>query len=99
MRKFVKGNLHTVVDDNDRRVADYIASGWTEVALDEPKSTPATEVLEKALKDANESEPAKIGKKRKAGATDKKVNAAIKANTRAAAQSEPIDDGLIKGGK
>lgn len=97
MKKFIKGKLTTVVEDDDQRIPEYKAAGWKEVAYTgaEKESTPATELLEKALEDANASEPKTGGKRRKAGATDKKVNDAIGANALAAAQGEPIDDGLI----
>ena len=97
MKKFFKGKLTTIVEDDDQRIPEYKAAGWKEVSYAgaEKEPTPATELLEKALEDANASEPKRGGKSRKAGATDKKVNDAIKANTLAAAQGEPIDDGLI----
>jgi len=97
MKKFIKGKLTTIVEDDDQRIPEYKAAGWKEVAYAgaEKEPTPATELLEKALEDATASEPKKGGKRRKAGATDKKVNDAIKANILAAAQGEPIDDGLI----
>ena len=100
MKKFIKGKLTTIVEDDDQRIPEYKAAGWKEVAYAgaEKEPTPATELLEKTLKDANASEPktgGKSRKSRKAGVTDKKVNDAIKANILAAAQGEPIDDGLI----
>ena len=39
MKTYVKNGLMTVVDDNDPRIAGYIASGWAETsAVKKPKS-------------------------------------------------------------
>jgi hypothetical protein len=93
MKKFTKGTLTTLVEDDDRRIAGYRANGWKEEAIKPTVPTDAADkTLAKSIKDANASEPRKGGKK--ASATDKKVNAAIKANTAAAAESEAVDDGL-----
>ncbi len=86
MKTFTKGNLTTVVDDDDRRIPAYLASGWKE-----------TETAEKPKDDANASESkGKGGKKGKNAAPDKKVNDAIAAAKTAEAELDTVDDGLIK---
>lgn len=101
MRKFVKGNLTTIVEDNDQRIEAYKAAGWNEVPFRSDRTPTETAILlKKTIKDVHESEPKQDGKKPKATAHGKKINDAVKANKNAAAQSEPVDDGLIvKGGK
>ena len=101
MKKFTKGALVSIVEDDDSRIPGYKAEGWKEEKYEGKAKKPNEQekLLEGALSDANDSEPAKGGKKQKAGATDKKVNAAIKAKATAAAESEAVDDGLTKGGK
>lgn len=97
MKTFTKGNLTTVVDDDDRRIPDYMANGWKETATAEKPKDDADERMAKAIADANASESkAKNGKKSKNTATDKKVNDAVAATAQAAAESEAVDDGLIK---
>lgn len=96
MKKFTKGNLTTYVDDNDRRIADYRSNGWTEETVESAKVSIEDEVLGTAINDANDSE---ADKKKKNGASSKKVNSAIKAKTTAAAESAAVDDGLIKESK
>lgn len=96
MKKFIKGTLSTIVEDDDRRIADYRASGWTEDEIIPAVPTAADKKLAKAIKDANDSEP---GKKKKNAAPDKKVNDAIKANNAASAEIDAVDDGLITEGK
>jgi hypothetical protein len=96
MKKFTKGTLLSIVDDNDRRIPGYLANGWKEEKNESKVPTKRAEMLEQALTDANESEIQKGGKKGKAVATDKKVNAAIKSKATAAAEGEEIDDGLTK---
>lgn len=95
MRKFVKGGIASTVDDDDRRIPEYIRDGWKEVSVDAPKPTEADKRTQKAIADANASEPPKKGKR---GASNKKVNDAIQASATAAAESEAIDDGLLSGG-
>lgn len=100
MRKFTNGAVVSFVEDDDLRIPAYIANGWKEerVGTDEP--TELHDLMKQAVKDANESEPKTGGKKGKATAAVKKVNAAIKSKIVAAAESVEIDDGLIKkGGK
>lgn len=96
MRRFIKGKIETAVDDNDRRIPEYIARGWKEAKPIAKPQDEASKKMSKAIDDANASEAA--GEKKRA--TDKKVNDAIKANNNAVTESEAIDDGLIKiGGK
>lgn len=95
MRRFVKGTLETAVDDNDRRIPEYLANGWKEEKPIVKPQDEASKKMSKAIADANDSEAA--GEKKRTAA-DKKVNAAIKANNNAATESEAIDDGLIKTG-
>lgn len=97
MREFKKGALITVVDDDDRRIPEYLASGWKETTLTEKPKDDADKRKEKAMDDVNKSEGKSNGKK--TTASDKKINDAIKANETAATESEEVDDGLIKKGQ
>ncbi len=101
MKTFVKGKLKTVVEDNDRRIPQYLASGWKEEGTTPKQQDDADKRTGKAIDDVNASEDEKKGKgKGKAAAPDQKVNDAIKANANAASESEEVDDGLLKkGGK
>lgn len=92
MKEFIKGNLITVVDDDDRRISEYRANGWKERPLSKKSKDKADERMESAIAEANASED--NGKKNHA--TDKKVNDAINACETATEESEVIDDGLIK---
>lgn len=93
MKMFAKGTLTTLVEDDDRRIADYRASGWKEVEIvSVAPTTAADKKLAKAIKDACDSEPVKAKKK---AASDKKVNDAINANNAASLEGDPVDDGLI----
>lgn len=93
MKRFVKGALETVVEDDDRRIKDYIAGGWKAAELTIKPQDDKSKQMNKAIFDANDSEVASAGKN---NASDKKVNDAIKANAVAIAESEEVDDGLIK---
>lgn len=110
MKKFVKDKLETIVEDNDRRISEYLANGWKEVTLDHKKGNCATD---KALDDVANSEGenetpkgngknsrgSKSGKPGKPNETDQKVNDAVAANSNAAAEGGEVDDGLEnKGG-
>lgn len=97
MKTFTKGNLTTVVDDDDFRIASYKANGWKEVATKDKPKDDADKRIEDAIDAANASEnDGKKGKKKgKAAATDKKVNDAVAAAATAAADSDVVDDGLI----
>lgn len=97
MKRFVKGGIETTVDDNDNRIADYLANGWKEAELPVKAKDAATEQLSKAIADANDSE-ATDAKKKKRTAADKKVNDAIAATNTAARDSVAVDDGLMKSG-
>lgn len=102
MRKFVKGKLETVVEDNDRRIPDYLAKGWEEVTPKAPTTNGGQSATDKALEDVANSENGNAtpkgkggkGKTGKPSKTDKKVNDAIDANSNAAAEGDAIDDGL-----
>lgn len=97
MKKFKKGAVTTVVEDNDRRIQGYIANGWKEVSLDEKPKSEADKRTEQAKSEATASEK---GKKGKTAQIDKKVNEAIDATETAHEESEPVDDGLFdKGGE
>ncbi len=113
MKKFVKGKLETIVEDNDRRIPEYLANGWKEAPLDKtPKGNGEQSATDKALDDVANSEGAndtpkgngknnrgaKAGKSGKPNATDQKVNDAIAANSNAAAEGEAVDDGLEEKG-
>lgn len=91
MKTFTKGNLTTVVDDDDRRIPAYLASGWKETETAEKPKDDADKRTEKAIDDANASES-----KGKNAAPDKKVNDAIAAAKTAEAELDTVDDGLIK---
>lgn len=99
MKTFTKGSLTTVVDDDDFRIDEYKANGWKETKnADKPKDEADTRIAD-AIDAANASEAdkkGKNGKKGKAAAPDKKVNDAVAATATAAAESEAVDDGLIK---
>lgn len=92
MREFIKDNLITVVDDDDRRIPEYLQNGWKERELTEKPKDVADSRIENAIVDANASEA--NGKRN--NATDKKVNDAIKSGENANAESQVVDDGLIK---
>ena len=94
MKKFVKGDLETIVEDNDRRIPAYIAHGWKETELPEKTLDECDKQLNKAIDDVVESEGTPSKKNRKK--PTKKVNDAIKATTTAATESEAVDDGLLK---
>lgn len=95
MKKFVKGNLVTIVEDDDRRIADYTKNGWKETEYASKPQTEAEKRMDKAMNEALE----RRGKKSKRPVEDKKVNDAIAATEAAHAESGPVDDGLIKGDK
>lgn len=105
MKKFVKGNLETIVEDNDRRIPEYLANGW-KAAPHAEKASDGESATDKALNDVAASEEASKGADKtsksktkrggKAGTTDKKVNDAIDANSTAATESVEVDDGLEK---
>jgi hypothetical protein len=86
MKKFTKGKLTSIVEDDDRRIADYRKNGWKEETVKAAALDAADKTLRKSIKDAKGAG--------KTGATDKKVNDAIKANTAAATEGEAVDDGL-----
>ncbi len=96
MKTFTKGSLTTVVEDNDRRIPQYIANGWKETGTTPKQKDEADERTGKAIDDVNASAGGKKGKgKGKAAAPDKQVNDAIKANANAASEGEEVDDGLL----
>ena len=97
MKEFIKDNLVTVVEDNDRRIPEYLAKGWKEKELTQKRKAASDKRKAEAIADADASED--NGKKN--SATDQKVNDAMSAKDNAAAESQAVDDGLIKtdGGK
>ena len=95
MKKFTKGTLVTYVEDGDRRISDYIKNGWTEATTEQAAESEADSRVKKAMEDVKKHS----GKKGKVTPTDSEVNAAIKANETAAAESEAVDDGLMDGGE
>lgn len=96
MKTFTKGSLTTVVEDNDRRIPQYLTNGWKETKTPSKQADEADKRTGKAIDDVNASEGEKKGKgKGKAAAPDKKVNDAIKANANAASEGEEVDDGLL----
>ncbi len=96
MRKFIFQGITTVVEDDDRRIAEYLENGWKEIEY-ENTSIPSEqgEILQSALKDVVKSEKAA----KKKTTASKKVTAAAKAKSTAAKQKKPVNDGLLKGGK
>lgn len=101
MKTFTKGTLKTIVDDDDRRIPEYLANGWEEAPTAEKPKDDADKRIDKAVKEANESEGkpktnGKGGGKGKNSATDKKVNDAVAASKTAESEREAVDDGLIK---
>jgi len=99
MKTFTKGTLTTTVDDDDRRIPEYLANGWKETATAEKAKYDADKRIDKAIGEANESESKGKGKgggKGKNSAPDKKVNEAVDASKVAEGEREEVDDGLIK---
>lgn len=101
MKTFTKGTLTTTVDDDDRRIPQYLANGWKEAPNPEKPKDDADKRIDKAIGEANESENApkingKGGGKGKNSAPDKKVNDAVDASKNAESEREAVDDGLIK---
>lgn len=97
MKTFTKGTLTTTVDDDDRRIPQYLANGWKEAPNPEKPKDDADKRIDKAIGEANESENApKINGKGKNSAPDKKVNDAVDASKNAESEREAVDDGLIK---
>lgn len=86
MKTFTKGTLTTTVDDDDRRIPQYLANGWKEAPNPEKPKDDADKRIDKALGEANESE----------NAPNKKVNDAVDASKNAESEREAVDDGLIK---
>lgn len=87
MKTFTKGTLTTTVDDDDRRIPQYLANGWKEAPNPEKPKDDADKRIDKAIGEANES---------KNSAPDKKVNDAVDASKNAESEREAVDDGLIK---
>jgi len=95
MKTFTKGTLTTTVDDDDRRIPQYLANGWKEAPNPEKPKDDADKRIDKAIGEANESEGKGKGKG-KNSAPDKKVNDAVDASKNAESEREAVDDGLIK---
>lgn len=91
MKTFTKGTLTTTVDDDDRRIPQYLANGWKEAPNPEKPKDDADKRIDKAIGEANAP---KINGK--GGAPDKKVNDAVDASKNAESEREAVDDGLIK---
>lgn len=96
MKTFTKGVLITVVDDDDSRIAEYLANGWRETVTISKSRVGIDARIAKALSDANKSNTSS-GKKGKNTAHDKKVNDAVASTAVADYESETVDDGLIIG--
>lgn len=101
MKEFTKGALVTVVEDNDRRIADYKANGWKERPLTPKPQDDADKRIDAAMQEASDSESKSDAKGKgekdesKKTAPDKKVNDAVEATKNAAEESEAVDDGLL----
>ncbi|MCM1368271.1 MAG: hypothetical protein NC184_05645 [Roseburia sp.] len=99
MKTFSKGTITTTVDDDDRRIPEYLASGWKETQPTKKPKDDADKRIENAVKAAAESESkgkGDKGKGKKKTAPDKKVNDAVAAVQTAEEESQVIDDGLLK---
>lgn len=98
MKKFIKDGLETLVDDNDRRIPDYLKNGWKEAEVAPKATDEADKRMKRAIDDVETSEGKPKGSKSGKGrnAPGKKVNDAIAANAAAAADNVAVDDGLIK---
>lgn len=96
MKTFTKGTLTTTVDDDDRRIPEYLANGWKEAPNPEKPKDDADKRIDKAIGEVNESESKGKGKG-KNRAPGKKVNEAVDASKNAESEREAVDDGLIKG--
>lgn len=95
MKTFTKGTLTTTVDDDDRRIPEYLANGWKEAPNPEKAKDDADKRIDKAIGEVNESESKGKGKG-KNRAPDKKVNESVYASKNAESEREAVDDGLIK---
>ena len=96
MKEFTKGALVTVVEDNDRRIADYKSNGWKERPLTPKPQDDADKRIDAAMQEASDSESKSDTKdKGKKTAPDKKVNDAVEATKNASEESEAVDDGLL----
>ena len=98
MKEFYKGALVTVVEDNDRRISDYLASGWKERPLKPKPQDDADKRIDRAMQEISESEDGGKGKgkgKNKKAAPDNKVNDAVEATKNAVDESNAVDDGLL----
>ena len=72
MKTFTKGELITVVDDDDYRIDVYLASGWKETATVKKLKADIDARIAKALSDANKNNTSS-GKKGKNTAHDKRL--------------------------
>lgn len=98
MKEFYKGALVTVVEDNDRRIPDYLANGWKERPLTPKPQDEADKRIDDAMQEVSDSESKSDAKgkgKGKKTAPDKKVNDAVEAKKNAADESCAVDDGLL----
>lgn len=101
MKKFIKDGLETLVDDNDRRIPEYLKNGWKEAEVAPKTTDEGDKQTQRAIDDVETSESKSKGSKGGKGnkgrnAPGKKVNDAIAANAAAAAENVAVDDGLIK---
>lgn len=94
MRKFTKGSLETVVEDDDRRIVQYLANGWKEEAYEPKPQTEEDKRKQEAIAEVGESE----GGGEQNPLDDKKTNDAISATEAAHAEGAPVDDGLFNEG-
>ena len=56
MRKFTKGSLETVVEDDDRRIVQYLANGWKEEAYEPKPQTEEDKRKQEAIAEVGEWE-------------------------------------------
>lgn len=96
MKKFVKGNISTIVEDDDRRIPMYLAGGWKEEKLTARPESEAESRMKKAIEDVVGTKRGTNRSKKKSVHEDKQVNEAIVSTETAAAESVPVDDGLFK---
>lgn len=107
MRKFKKGNLETTVEDNDRRIPDYLSNGWKEITSKTPTDEGKQSATDKALQDVANSEggnetpkgkgkgKGKGGKAGKTGKTGKTNETDQKVNDAINANSNAATEGEV----
>lgn len=65
MKKFIKDGLETLVEDNDRRIPDYLKNGWKEAEVTPKATDEADKQTQRAIDDVETSEGKPKNGKRK----------------------------------